>query len=153
MEIRTGSDCNDSEYNLVLKHDKASLMRQLNANIVFSPTDELAVNAVAPSVGKAAKQALQSKSRNPVAGSQEHASNKFVARNDPYQNAFADKIVVRTSSEKRVSNNSKLTLSDGMFVSAFVIVLARLIVTAFVTQRWSFLTAVACVVSTSLTAV
>lgn len=107
MEIRTGSDCNDNEYNLILKHDKASLMRQLNTNIVFSPSEDSSVNTFAPSVDKACKKSLQSKSRNPVAWSQEHASNKFVGRNDPYQNAFSDKIVVRTASEKRVSNNSK----------------------------------------------
>lgn len=67
MEIRTGSDCNDNEYNLILKHDKASLMRQLNTNIVFSPSEDSSVNTFAPSVDKACKKSLQSKSRNPVA--------------------------------------------------------------------------------------
>lgn len=114
MEIRTGSDWNENEYNLILKHDKNSLMHQLNTNIVFSPSEDSSVNTFVPSVEKACKKSsslqskTKSKNRNPgVMWSQEHVSKKFISRNDPYQNALSDKIVVRTSSEKRVSNNSK----------------------------------------------
>lgn len=117
MEIRTGSDCNENEYNLILKHDKNNLMHQLNTNIVFSPSEESSVNVFVPNVEKACKKSssLQSKakSRNPgVISSQEHVSKKFINRNDPYQNALSDKIVVRTSSEKRVSSNSKRVYLD-----------------------------------------
>jgi hypothetical protein len=46
-----------------------------------------------------------------VFSSQENISRKFISRNDPYQNALSDKTVVRTSSEKRVNNNSKVWIS------------------------------------------
>lgn len=36
---------------------------------------------------------------------QHNLGQKFISRNDPYQNALSDKVVVRTSSEKRVSDN------------------------------------------------
>ena len=121
MEIRTGSDCNENEYNLILKNDKNSLMHQLNTNIVFSPSEDSSVNTFVPSVEKACKKSssLQSKAKNRNPGvmcSQEHVSKKFISRNDPYQNALSDKIIVRTSSEKRVSNNSKHIYHPNCFV-------------------------------------
>jgi hypothetical protein len=42
-----------------------------------------------------------------VFSSQENINKKFISRNDPYQNDLSDKAVIRTSSEKRVNNNSK----------------------------------------------
>lgn len=49
----------------------------------------------------------QSKRNNEVFLSQENISKKFNSRNDPYQNALSDKTVIRTASEKRVTNTSK----------------------------------------------
>ena len=111
MEVRTNSDPHENEYNLLLKNNQQNMIKAINGSLVFSPTDN-----TNPRMFSKPKENLeislplkdkQSKRNNEVFLSQENISKKFNSRNDPYQNALSDKTVIRTASEKRVTNTSK----------------------------------------------
>jgi hypothetical protein len=111
MEIRTNSDSQDNEYNLVLKNERNGLIKAVNGNLVFSPCEEVDA-PIFPKAIEKPDTSLSLKNNNKRLGdvfmSHEQISNKFNSRNDPYQNALSDKTVMRTASEKRVTSNSKL---------------------------------------------
>ena len=111
MEVRTNSDPHETEYNLLLKHNQNNMIKAINGSLVFSPTEN-----ANPRMFSKPKEKLeislplkdkQSKRNNEVFLSQENIDKKFNSRNDPYQNALSDKTVLRTASEKRVTNTSK----------------------------------------------
>lgn len=114
MEIRTNSDSNENEYNLILKNEKSSIVKHINGNIIFSPSEKSdAFNPFPRNSEKVSQKSnsLQSQGKIKqkhigVFSSQENITKKFMSRNDPYQNALSAKTVIRTASEKRV-NNSK----------------------------------------------
>lgn len=116
MEIRTNSDSNDNEYNLILKNDKSSIVKHINGNIIFSPSEKSSIaHGQFPHSNEKSSQksnSLQSHGKIKqkhigVFSSQENIWKKFISRNDPYQNALSAKTVIRNASEKRVNNNSK----------------------------------------------
>lgn len=116
MEIRTSTDSHDNEYNLVLKNERNTLVKAKNGNLIFSPCEDanpkiLPISSSKPDTSLSLKSKAW-KRGNEVFLSQENISKKFASRNDPYQNALSDKTVMRTASEKRVSNNSKSVTID-----------------------------------------
>lgn len=102
MEIRTNSDSNDNEYNLILGHPEKHHMEKY----VFSPHDGSNLQIIKKKTEKPIKKIGSLKhgklkqKHTGVFASQENISKKFISKNDPYQNALSDKKVIRTASEK-----------------------------------------------------
>jgi hypothetical protein len=95
MEIRTHSDSNENEYNLILRNDQ-NMIKAVNGNLVFSPSEGSNINVFPSSVDTKSSNArsfhLKSNFKNQeVSSSQENLSKKFISRNDPYQNAHSNK--------------------------------------------------------------
>lgn len=112
MEIRTNSDSNENEYNLILSHHD----HFEKGKMVFSPVDVPNLHALPRNSEKTSQKTSSLKNygkikqkHTGVFSSQENINKKFLSRNDPYQNALSDKTVIRTSSEKRVNNNFSKT--------------------------------------------
>jgi hypothetical protein len=95
-------------------------VKAIDGNIVFSPSDDSGISVFPSNLEKNSQKSSTSTSQGKIKqkhigvfSSQENISKKFISRNDPYQNALPDKTVVRTASEKRVSNHSKFNLTLG----------------------------------------
>lgn len=109
-------------------NDKSNIIRAVDGNIVFSPSDDSGLSVFPGNLEMNSQKSSASTSQGKIKqkhigvfSSQENVSKKFNSRNDPYQNALPDKTVVRTASEKRVSNHSKLALVYGTLIKVKLI--------------------------------
>jgi len=103
MEIRNNSDSNENQYNLIFGNPDHSE----TGNMIISPVDANSSHLVS---NKTVQQTQKMDSLNSqgkimqkypkIFASQENLRKDQMGKNDPYQNGFSDKTVIRAASEK-----------------------------------------------------